>query len=71
MELVDKYLGEIIVATAVSIILGIGGIIVSFFRGIKSLKNKVDELEGRIEANTKSDDDLKDWVNTLIKSKFK
>ena len=71
MELIDKYLGEIILGTGTSIFLGIWGMIWSFFKGIKSLKTKVAELEGRIEANEKSDDELKDWVNLMIRNKMK
>ena len=71
MELIDKYLGEIILTVGTSIMLSFIGLVWGFFKGIKSLKTKVLELEARIEANAKSDDDLKEWVNLMIRNKMK
>ena len=71
MELIDRYLSEIILATGTSILLGVWGIIWSFFKGIKSLKAKVMELESELKANAKSDEQMKKWIDEIILNKLK
>ena len=71
MDLIDKYLGEIILSVGSTLMLSFLGLIWGFFKGIKSLKVKVLELEARIDANAKSDEDLKEWVNLMIRNKMK
>lgn len=71
VEFIDKWVGEIVLAVGTSVVLGVWGLIWSFFRGIKKLHTKVTELELKLEENTRSDADLKDWINTLIKQNMK
>ncbi len=71
IELMDKYFGEIMAGAGVSIILGVWGLIIGFFRNIKKMEEKIKALETRLDHNTRGDEDLKKWVNTLIENKLR
>ena len=67
----EPYIGEIIVGGGVSFVLGVIGAIRGFFVKIKKMENKINKLEADLKDNTRSDADLKNYVNILIEQKLK
>lgn len=70
MDFLDDYLGEIMVGTGISILLGFFGMVRSFFSGIRRMETKLRELEDKLEDNTERDEKLSEWVTKLVDQKM-
>ena len=71
LTFIEPHLGKIFSTLMVAAILGIWGIIRSFFKGIKKMGKRIDKLEKDLEDNTRSDQQLEKYVNVLIEQKLK
>ena len=71
IELIDKYLGEIILGAATTVLAGVWGIIRGFFIKIRKMGERIDDLETALKENTRSDEDLKTYMNIIISEKLK
>ena len=71
MDIIENYIGEIIIGVGISFVLGLVATVKAFFSGINRMEKKLDELEQRIIHNEVRDADLKSWVRDLVKQNMK